>query len=179
MALVLVVGLGFAFGAVGVGCDRNIAPFDPAEEPKTPDLSRIFPAPEQPGPPGGAGPGGVAGEPVGATAAGRPGAVVRGTVHGVADAGPGATLFLIARPAGAVGGPPLAVLRVPQPSFPYDFEIGPANVMIPTARFEGAIELTARLDADGNASTRGELDRSTASAVAVVPGDVGVELRLE
>jgi hypothetical protein len=106
---------------------------------------------------------------------------VRGTIQIASDSDPSPDriLFLIARPAGAVGGPPLAVVRVPAPTFPLDFEIGPADVMIPTMRFEGQIELTARLDGDGNASTRAEGDRETATATAVVPGATGVELRLE
>lgn len=165
----------------GVGCDRNVAPFDPAEEPQQPDLSRIFPAPEQPMPAGGAGPAGAAGEPTRAATAGRPGAAVRGTVHVAGEVAPSSAsvLFVIARPAGAAGGPPLAVVRVSTPRFPLDFEIGPADVMIPSMRFEGAIELTARLDVDGNASTKSDDDRSTPAALAVVPGDVGVALRLE
>ncbi|TFG97758.1 MAG: hypothetical protein E4H11_01465, partial [Myxococcales bacterium] len=37
-----------------LGCDRNVEPFDPDEQPAEPDLSRIFPAGaevEQAGPP--------------------------------------------------------------------------------------------------------------------------------
>jgi hypothetical protein len=33
-----------------VGCNRNIEPFDPDEEPREPDLSKIFPAGAQPPP---------------------------------------------------------------------------------------------------------------------------------
>jgi hypothetical protein len=175
----LIIGASLLGLAAGVGCDRNISPYDPAEEPRAPDLSRIFPAPEQAPAGGVAGPMGAGGPPAAEVAAGRPGAAVRGTVHleGGGDAG-GAVLFLIARPAGARGGPPLAVVRVPSPAFPFDFEIGPDDVMIPSMRFEGSITLTARLDGDGNASTQSEGDRSTASPVSVVPGDVGVELLL-
>ena len=169
--------------ALLLGCDRNIGPFDPDEEPKEPDLSRIFPAPTEADgdSTAGAGPAGAGGEAVLAASTGRSGAAIRGTVHaeGEAPLGPGAAVFVIARPAGAVGGPPLAVVRVPQPSFPLDFEIGPGNVMIPTMKFEGALELTARLDADGNASTRGADDRETPAPVAASPGDVGVVLQLE
>ena len=163
----------------GLGCDRNIAPYVPGEEPQQPDLSRIFPAPEAEAPQGG-GPPGVGGEPIASQPAGRSGASVRGTVqHPDAEPEVGsAVLFLIARPVGAVGGPPLAVVRIAEPSFPVDFEIGPGDVMIPTMRFEGAIALTARLDEDGNATTRSEADRATSAPVPVTPGDVGVELRL-
>ena len=173
-----------------LGCDRNIAPFVPGETPREPDLSRIFPAPEETSPvagaPGMAG-GGAAGggEPGGGmarpgnSAAGRPGAAIRGRVSLAepADGRPG-TLFIIARSEGAVGGPPLAVLRVPSPEFPLAFEIGPDQVMIPGMRFEGPIALTARLDGDGDAMTRDANDPETRSPLGVVPGSVGVELLL-
>lgn len=169
------------FGLVVGGCDRNVEDFDPDERPRQPDLSQIFPAPEGDSPQGAATAQGAGAMPTAQADAGRPGASVRGTIHVASDPNPSPEriLFLIARPAGAVGGPPLAVVRVPAPVFPLDFEIGPDDVMIPTMRFEGAIELTARLDGDGNASTKAEGDRETASATAVVPGAVGVELRLE
>lgn len=168
-------------GVLATACDRNIEPFDPDEQPRQPDLGRIFPAPEGDSPRGVAGGRGTEMDPAARADVGRPGASVRGTVHLAADPDPGAerVLFVIARPAGAVGGPPLAVLRIPSPTFPLDFEIGPDDVMIPTMRFEGAIELTARLDGDGNASTREEGDRETPAAMPVVPGAAGVELRLE
>ena len=51
--------------------------------------------------------------------------------------------------------------------------------MIPSMTFEGPIELTARLDGDGNASTRTAGDRATGQPVAVAPGDAGVTLRLQ
>ena len=88
------------------------------------------------------------------------------------------TLFIVARARGAERGPPMAVLRISDPQFPLDFEIGPAQVMIPGRRFAGAIDLTARLDSDGDAMTRDESDPRTAEPLAVVPGSVGVELLL-
>jgi len=72
----------------------------------------------------------------------------------------------------------MAVLRIPSPSFPLAFEIGPDQVMIPGMRFEGPIALTARLDGDGDAMTRDASDPQTAQPVAVVPGTLGVELLL-
>jgi hypothetical protein len=184
----------FALAAsVASGCDRNIAPYDPDEKPQQPDLARIFPAPEEE--PGGAGLGGGSApvDPAGpsatsaisaTSATGRGGAAIRGTVHLAGDSGgaaapPGAVLFVLARTAGATGGPPLAVVRIPEPEFPFDFEIGPDDVMIPTMRFEGAIALSARLDGDGNATTREAGDRATRAPVAASPGDAGVVLSLE
>ena len=87
-------------------------------------------------------------------------------------------LFVIARPQGASGGPPLAVLRIPNPEFPLAFSIGPENVMIPTMQFAGAISLSARLDADGNAMTRGPGDISSVVVDGLEPGAAGVELAL-
>ena len=163
-----------------MSCDRNIAPFVPGEAPRQPDLSRIFPAPEAESPMAGApGMGGGGPDRAGNSSVGRPGAAVRGRVSLAEPAdGSRGTLFIIARPEGVVGGPPLAVLRVPSPEFPLAFEIGPEQVMIPGMRFEGPIALTARLDGDGDAMTRDPNDPETRSPLAVVPGFVGVELLL-
>ena len=90
----------------------------------------------------------------------------------------GGVLFVIARPQGATGGPPLAVLRIPSPEFPLAFTIGPENVMIPSMQFAGAISISARLDADGNAMTRGSGDISSATAEGLSPGAEGVRLVL-
>jgi hypothetical protein len=197
-----------ALGAVLVlGCDRNIEPYRPGEEPRAPDLARIFPKPtageradDASGmadraalPPSrtegsGRAVAGAAGDGAGASGGGAEAATagnarpISGRVElapELAGARPaGAVLFVIARPQGARGGPPLAVLRIPEPAFPYEFEIGPADVMIPSMRFEGPISLTARLDADGNAMTRGESDLSSAPAEPLTPGTVGVALVL-
>lgn len=165
-----------------VGCDRKTEPFEPGERPRQPDLSRIFPAPEDEAPPAGpmAARPSPAATPAAEAPAGRPGAAVRGTVH-LADTAKGrrGTLFIIARPEGVSGGPPLAVLRVAEPAFPQAFEIGPANVMVPSMKFEGRLVLTARLDADGNAMTRDPADPVATSAQAIVPGTLGVELVLQ
>jgi hypothetical protein len=88
-------------------------------------------------------------------------------------------LFIIARAAGVRGGPPMAVLRVPSPRFPMDFEIGPANVMIPSMRFEGDIGITARLDSDGNAMTKLPGDLEGATRESHRPGDTGVAIVLD
>lgn len=177
------------FIALTLGCDRNIEPYQPGEEPSAPDLARIFP-----GPPAGA-------ESSGAQASGIPdrtalppsraeGSAVEATASAPIDgeidlasalvsAAPrDAVLFVIARPQGVRGGPPLAVLRIPSPQFPLAFSIGPDNVMIPSMRFEGNISLTARLDADGNAMTRGEGDLSSPPEEPLTPGTTGVRLVL-
>jgi hypothetical protein len=184
-----------------LGCDRNIEPYQPGEEPRDPDLARIFPGP----PAGGMGAGGAEGGAAGAgasraafppsrtEAADGPSAASEGAttataapISGRIELAPelagerpaGATLFVIARPEGAVGGPPLAVLRIPDPEFPVEFEIGPGDVMIPSMRFEGPISLTARLDTDGNAMTRAATDLSSAAAPPAPPGTTAVVLVL-
>ena len=59
------------------------------------------------------------------------------------------TLFLIARPEGVTGGPPLAVKRHSLIKFPFDFKISQKNVMMEGNTFEGSITITARWDLDG------------------------------
>lgn len=180
----------FLLMGVSVGCDRNIEPYEPGEEARPPDLARIFPAP----------PGGVGsaesqgtGEPdrtalPPSRAEGSEVVVASGSapIEGRIEIAPelamarpdGGVLFVIARPDGARGGPPLAVLRIPSPEFPLEFSIGPENVMIPSMQFQGAITLSARLDADGNAMTRGAGDISSAPQASLSPGSQGVVLML-
>jgi cytochrome c-type biogenesis protein CcmH/NrfF/tetratricopeptide (TPR) repeat protein len=65
-----------------------------------------------------------------------------------------ATLFIIARSAGAGAGPPLAVKKIERPTFPLAYSLGADNVMIPGGSFAGKINISARLDKDGNPMTR-------------------------
>ena len=174
-----------------IACDRNIEPFDPDETSRKPDLSRIFPDPAAPptaqgsGMASGGAPMGVV--PPSRTETPRAGASAGEPVRGSVEVAPelagqlpaGAVLFVIARNHGAVGGPPLAVLRVPDPSLPMAFEIGPQNVMIPSMQFAGDISLTAQLDADGNAMTRQPGDLRGQLAEPVRPGSEGVRLVLD
>jgi cytochrome c-type biogenesis protein CcmH len=166
-----------------LGCDRNVEPFVPGEEPRQPDLSRIFPAGAERAEQRGAGvempppteQGGRGADP---TAEAPP---IRGAVR-VADAlaarvPPNAVLFLIAR--GGAGGPPLAVQRIPAPRFPFEFELGPADRMIRTLPFAGELQLTARLDQDGDAGTRSPGDLEGGAAGAHAPGATGVEIVLD
>jgi len=166
-------------------CDRNLEPFDPAEEPRQPDLSRIFPAGAE-GPPAVEGaplemppaPPGMRGAPALAAEGGEP---IRGTLRIASElqaAQPaGAVLFLIARSEAA--GPPLAVKRIEAPRFPLDFELGPDDRMLKSMPFAGPLRLTARLDADGNATSRTPGDLQGVVKTAVLPGASGVELVLD
>jgi cytochrome c-type biogenesis protein CcmH len=69
-----------------------------------------------------------------------------------ADSAP--VLFIIARPAGAAKGPPLAVKKIDRPVFPVSYFLGPENVMVQGASFTGSVAITVRLDKDGNPTTR-------------------------
>ena len=99
---------------------------------------------------------------------------IRGTIE--APAGAGGVLFLFVRPAGATGGPPLAVQRLPSPSFPLDFDIGPRDAMVAGGPFPDRVTIEARLDQDGNAMTEEPGDLSARSETA--PGATGVALTL-
>jgi cytochrome c-type biogenesis protein CcmH len=65
-----------------------------------------------------------------------------------------AALFLIARQAGGGAGPPLAVKKIDKPAFPLSYSLGQENVMMQGMPFTGKINISARLDKDGNAMTR-------------------------
>lgn len=173
-------------------CNRNIEPYVEGEEPRQPDLARIFPdGGEAPGP-------SLGGPQVGATPrSARPGLppappraaqdssgeAIRGSIGIAPDLAAGApqaaTLFVIARLAGATRGPPLAVRRIANARFPLDFEIGPQHAMIQGVPFAGAIQLTARLDGDGDAMTRRPGDLSGSAASPVEPGSSGVQIVLD
>lgn len=174
----------------GAGCDRNIEPFDPDEQPREPDLSKIFPegaeqaAKAEPGlppaPGGGRGAPSLPQEVAGAEAA--EGAPIQGSVELAPEfAGKtpaNAVLFIIGRRGG--GGPPLAVKRVPNPSFPLTFVLGPDDRMIQTLPFAGPVTLSARLDSDGNATSTEPGDLSGVALGGPVPtGAAGVVIRLD
>jgi cytochrome c-type biogenesis protein CcmH len=71
---------------------------------------------------------------------------------------PQAALFIIARPAGGAAGPPLAVKKIDKPTFPLNYSLGQENVMMQGMPFTGKINITVRLDKDGNPTTRGAGD---------------------
>jgi cytochrome c-type biogenesis protein CcmH len=167
----------------GLACDRNLEPYDPNEQPRQPDLSKIFPAGAERAER--AQPGLVAAPGMeqqrGTAPAAEAGAPIHGTVRlapELAERVPtGAVLFLIAR--NAAGGPPLAVKRIPSPSFPLEFELGADDRMIQAMPFAGEMTLSARLDADGNATSRTPGDLQGAAAAPVHPGATGVEVLID
>lgn len=112
-----------------------------------------------------------------------PNAVVTGMVklkEGITPHGTG-TLFLIARPKGVEGGPPLAVKRVEDPVFPIGFQMSQANVMIQGNRFAGEIALSAKWSKEGSpmASSPGDLATSAPLGIEVGTRDVEIVIDLE
>jgi cytochrome c-type biogenesis protein CcmH len=71
---------------------------------------------------------------------------------------PNAALFIIARAAGGPSGPPLAVKKIDKPAFPLNYSLGQENVMMQGTPFNGKINISVRLDKDGNPTTRGAGD---------------------
>jgi hypothetical protein len=169
------------------GCNRNMEPYVPGEEPKQPDLSRIFPVPAEeraapvvamPAAPGQASAArGIPPQP-------KQGAN-QGTIQGTIRVAPeladripeAATLFVIVRPGDA--GPPLAVKRIELPNFPFEFSVGPEDRMVEARPFQGPLTLTARLDSDGNAGTRGPGDIQGRYPDPVDPGTKSLEFSLD
>ena len=181
---------------LGSGCDLHVEPFVPGEQPEQPDLSKIFPegaggarpvmaelppSPQQRGAP-----------PLMPTAAPGPAAApeqvqapveaksIRGTIRlapELEDRVPaGGVLFIVVRLGSA--GPPLAVKRIPAASFPFDFEIGPDDRMMTSVPFAGPLQLSARVDADGNVS-KGPGDLAGNAIDGVEPGASDVVLLLD
>lgn len=85
------------------------------------------------------------------------------------------TLFIFARSEGVKRGPPLAVKRVPDLKLPYEFTLGPQDVMMPGTAFEGPMVLAARIDVDGDARAGpGDIE----GFVSAQPGDRNIKLLL-
>jgi cytochrome c-type biogenesis protein CcmH len=170
-------------------CDRKIEPFDPNEKPHEPDLSKIFPEgadsaePPQPGlPPAPGEERGAPPLPSETASAESSGAAIQGTVQLAPELAKrvpaNAVLFIIARGGGA--GPPLAVKRVANPTFPLAFTIGPDDRMIKAMPFVAPIALTARIDSDGNATSRSPGDiTGDAAGGPVAPGATDVTIVLD
>lgn len=200
MRTLFLIVIGLSVVVSSAACDRNTEAFVEGEKPRAPDLARIFPQSDPSEAPRGVEPPLPAAPQRGVPPLRPPSVAPRagsgsslgsgskemnisGTIR-VSGALEGSVpaqgmLFVIARPAGVTAGPPLAVLRIPAPRFPVAFEIGPANVMIPSMRFQGDIGITVRLDSDGNAMTKLPGDLEGTSKDFHKPGASGVEIVLE
>jgi tetratricopeptide (TPR) repeat protein len=96
--------------------------------------------------------------------ASAPAATGGGAVRITLDLDPAAksrtgTIYVIARPAGVAGGPPVAVKRVPATSLPITFDFSSADSMMGQP-LPASMRIEARLDADGDAATRSPSDPS-------------------
>jgi hypothetical protein len=180
-----IAALCLAFSFPLAACNRRVEPYDPNEQVEQPDLSKIFPegadralarAPTEMPP----APEATGGAPAvaGMTAPENAGPPLEGTIRVAAGVSvpSGATLFVIARVGQA--GPPTAVLRLPAPSFPLEFTLGPENRMMAGVPWQGPFQLTARIDLDGNAMTRDAGGLEGSASAPVSPGDTGIEIEL-
>ena len=70
---------------------------------------------------------------------------------------PKGTLFLIARPTKLAKGPPLAVRKIENPTFPLEFGMNESHMMMGGV-WPDQVWLSARLDEDGNPMTKGAND---------------------
>ncbi len=92
----------------------------------------------------------------------------------------GATLFIIARKPGETQGPPLAVRRHSFAKLPFEYSIGPAQVMLPGNTFDGDIELTVRLDQDGNAKpSPGDIEGTLSVKAGDKQADIVLSKKIE
>jgi len=68
------------------------------------------------------------------------------------NAPPGAVLYIIARPEGVAGGPPLGVRRIAQPQFPVELTLTDGDSMVPQRPISSVerLELQARLSLTGS-----------------------------
>lgn len=85
-------------------------------------------------------------------------------------------LFIIAR---KKVGPPLAVKRVVAPQFPLEYQLGPQDVMLPGAVFQGEVDLSVRLDRDGNAGPAQPGDLTGRYPKNVVIGSNNVDILID
>ena len=90
----------------------------------------------------------------------------------------GGVVFIVVRPAGRSGGPPLAVKRVANTGFPMRYRVSGGDVMIQGMPFQGSVSVKVRLDGDGRVGVQpGDLEGSGAKPVPV--GSVGVDIVLD
>ncbi len=100
-----------------------------------------------------------------------------GLASGVKTKGKG-TLFVIARAANQVGGPPLAVVSLQNPVLPIGFTMSQKSVMIPTNVFAGKVRMSAKWSQSGSPLSVAPGDLATAEDVVVDVGTAAVDLQL-
>jgi tetratricopeptide (TPR) repeat protein len=88
----------------------------------------------------------------------------------------GSVLYVIARAAGVMAGPPAAVKRINGATFPLTFDLGAADSMMGQA-LPGVLRIEARLDADGDAKTKGPNDFVAAQDGVAAGASITLNLR--
>lgn len=104
---------------------------------------------------------------------------VSGTVALASDlsAPPKGLLFIMAKRSADGGGPPVAALRVTPDTWPHTFAMGDKNMML-GGEWPEQVWVQARLDSDGNPSTKSEDDVESAVVGPLPSGAVDVALVL-
>ncbi len=88
-----------------------------------------------------------------------------------AKAPPGGVLYVMARPDTHPDAPPMAVKRIDDPQFPFAYQLGQEDALAHQQAFVGPVNISAIVDADGDASTKGEGD--LAGSFAGNPAQLG------
>lgn len=97
----------------------------------------------------------------------EPGFTIIASVSEDVSTVPDGVLYVIVRVAGREGGPPLAVKRLP-PDLPVEFSVTAADAMVPGTPLVDAMDVTVRLDQDGDAWSNQDGDlAATVGPVAV------------
>ncbi len=90
---------------------------------------------------------------------------------------PNAVLFIIARASGETSGPPAAVKRIGNPTFPLELDLSSADSMMGQP-LPASVTIEARLDSDGDAMTKNASDpHASQSGVATNGTKVALVLR--
>lgn len=90
---------------------------------------------------------------------------------------PSGTLYIFAKKFNSKMPMPLAVIKVPNPKFPYKFELSKKNQMIPSIPFQGPFKVTARISPNGTAMDKSGIEVSTIKKVEI--GDSNIKLILK
>jgi len=122
----------------------------------------------------------LAAQPAGTQQMPEPGGAIAGTVTMVPQLSPevpaSGALFIITRQG---NGPPLAVKRIPNPTFPVAFSLGRGDQMLAGTPFEGEVRLLARLKRDGTTGPPAPGDFAGEAQGPVRVGQHGVEIVLD
>jgi tetratricopeptide (TPR) repeat protein len=122
----------------------------------------------------------LAAQPAGPREVPTPGGIITGTVAlapSLRTQVPiDGVLFVIARQG---DGPPLAVKRIPNPTFPVAFSLGRGDQMLAGTPFEGEVRLLARLKRDGTTGPPAPGDFAGEAQGPVRVGQHGVEIVLD